>query len=88
MLITIRRIVVTLAAVLAAGLLLVNIYNSIVDAPNWGGNIPASLGAAREYFRFRNPGDFYRFFSPANQMVTLLALVLVWPLGWRVRLIT
>ncbi len=88
MLSTIRRVVVTIAAILAAGLLFVNVYNSIVDAPNWGSNIPASMGAAREYFTIRNPGNFYRLFSPANQVVTLVALVLVWPLGWRVRLLT
>ena len=88
MLTTIRRVVVTLAAILAAGLLLVNVYNSIVDAPNWGGDIPVSIEAARQYFKVRDPGDFYRFFSPANQIVTLIALALVWPLGWRVRLLT
>ena len=88
MLIIIRRIVVTIAAILAAGLLFVNIYNSIVDAPNWGSDIPASIGTARHYFSVRDPGDFYRFFSPANQVVTLIALGLVWPLGWRVRLLT
>jgi|SRR4051812_12197735 hypothetical protein len=88
MLISIRRIVVTLAAIIAAGLLFVNVYNSIVDAPNWGSNIPASIGAAREYFAVRNPGDFYRYLSPANQVVTLVAVVLVWPLGWPMRLLT
>ena len=88
MLITVRRIVVTLAAILAAGLLFVNVYNSIVDAPNWGSDIPSSIGAAREYFKIRDPGDFYRFFSPANQIITFVALVLVWPLGWRLRILT
>jgi hypothetical protein len=82
---TVRQIVITIAAVLAAGLLFANIYNSVVDAPNWGSDIPTSITAAREYFRFKDPGDFYRLFSPANQIVTLAALILVWPLGWRVR---
>ena len=88
MITTIRRIVVTAAAIIAAGLLFANVYNSIVDAPNWGSNIPTSLEAARGYFTVRDPGDFYRYFSPANQIVTLLALILVWPLGWRTRSLT
>lgn len=84
----IRRIILTVAAVLAAGLLFVNVYNSVVDAPNWGASIPASIDAARAYFAVSNPGSFYRFISPANQVVTVLALVFVWPLGWRTRILT
>jgi len=82
---TIRTIVVALAAMFAAGLLFVNIYNSLVDAPNWGNDIPASINAAREYFGVANPGTFFRMFSPANQIITLIALILCWPAGKNVR---
>ena len=82
---TIRKIVVAAAAILASGLLFANVYNSIVDAPNWGHNIPASLIAAREYFQVADPGTFYRLFSPVQQVLTLVAVVICWTANSRVR---
>jgi hypothetical protein len=80
-----RMVIICLAATLAAGLLFTNIYTSVVDAPNWGHDIPASIEAARAYFSAANPGTFFRIFSPASQIVTLLALVLCWRVDRRVR---
>src|SRR5206468_3846955 len=74
-------LILSLAATFAAGILFVNIYNSIVDAPNWGRDIPTSLNAAREYFQIANPGRFFRLVSPINQGLTLLALIACWPYG-------
>jgi hypothetical protein len=84
---TLRLVVTALAATFAAGLLFVNIYNSLVDAPNWGADIPGSIQATREYFRVANPGSFFRVFSPANQVLTLVALVLCWRTDKTVRYI-
>lgn len=81
----IRRIFICLAITFAAGLLFVNIYNSIVDTPNWGGNIPASIQASRDYYRFSHPGIFFRVFSPVAQIVTLVAFVICWTADKRVR---
>src|SRR5439155_23586248 len=78
---TIRTIIVALAATFAAGLLFVNIYNSLVDAPNWGSDIPVSINTVREYFKVANPGTFFRVFSPANQIIAFAALVLCWRAG-------
>ena len=80
-----RTVIICLAATIAAGLLFTNIYTSVVDAPNWGHDIPASIEAARAYFSAANPGTFFRIFSPALQIVTLLALVLCWRVDKRVR---
>lgn len=74
-------LVLSLAAMFAAGLLFVNVYNSIVDAPNWGRDIPTSIYAAREYFQIANPGRFFRLASPINQGLALLALIAAWPAG-------
>lgn len=74
----IRPILLGLSAATASGLLFVNLYNSIVDAPNWGVDIPKSMVTAREYFRIANPGSFFRIFSPANQVLALVALILCW----------
>jgi hypothetical protein len=83
---TLRKLSLALAISIAAGLLFTNIYNSLVDARNWGANIPASIQTARDYFKTANPGTFYRIFSPANQVADLLALILCWRAGKRVRI--
>src|SRR5882757_5161205 len=83
---TLRKLSLALAIALAAGLLFADIYNSMVDARNWGANIPASIQTARDYFKTANPGTFYRIFSPANQGAGLLALILCWQAGKRVRI--
>jgi hypothetical protein len=71
---------------IAAGLILANIYTSIVDVRSWGSNIPESIGTARNYFKVANPGDFFRIFSPINQVLALLALILFWKAGPSIRL--
>ena len=62
----------------ASGLLFTNFYTSIVDATSWGSDIPNSIGTAREYFKVVNPGNFFRLFSPVNQVLGLLVLILFW----------
>lgn len=74
----IRLVLIALTAAVASGLLFVNMYTSIVDAPNWGANIPHSIETARQYFSVANPGNFFRFFSPLNQLLALIAVVACW----------
>lgn len=71
---------------IAAGLLLTNVYNSLIDTRSWGSDIPNSIGTARDYFRTVNPGDFYRIFSPLNQIFALIALIVFWKVAPSVRL--
>lgn len=71
---------------LASGLLFTNIYNSLIDATSWGTNIPKSIETAREYFQAVNPGNFFRIFSPINQVLALLALILFWKVSATVRI--
>jgi hypothetical protein len=80
-----KRTVLFLSLVLGAGLMITNLYNSMIDARSWGSDIPVSLDTARQYFRTVNPGDFFRVFSPLNQVLALLGLVLFWRGGRRVR---
>ena len=75
---SIQTLLLILAATVASGLLFVNVYTSMVDAPNWGRDVPASIMAAREYFSVANPGTFFRIFSPVNQVLALLAVVVSW----------
>jgi hypothetical protein len=74
----IRLIVLGLSAAVAAGLLFVNLYNSLVDAPNWGVDLPSSISVARQYFSVANPGSFFRIVSPLNQILALVVVVLSW----------
>lgn len=71
---------------LASGLLFVNVYNSMIDATSWGTDIPKSIETAREYFKTVNPGNFFRVFSPVNQVLGLLALILFWKVSTTVRI--
>lgn len=71
---------------MASGLLLTNIYTSLVDARSWGANIPRSIETAREYFKTVNAGNFFRIFSPANQVLGLLVLILFWKVSTTVRI--
>jgi len=80
-----KRIIIFASLGIAAGLVLTNMYTSIVDVPAWGTNIPDSLQTARQYYRYSNPGNFFRIFSPLNQLLGLLAVILFWKRGKQVR---
>jgi hypothetical protein len=71
---------------IAAGLLLTNIYTSLIDARSWGSNIPSSIATARDYYKAVNPGNFFRIFSPVNQALALIMLVLFWKTSPSIRL--
>ncbi len=81
-----KKFVLCLSIAFMAGVTFVNIYNSIVDARSWGVNIPESVHAAREYFNVVNPGTFFRVFSPVNQVLALLALILSWKTSKKARI--
>jgi hypothetical protein len=81
-----RQSTLFIAATYAAGLLFVNIYNSVIDATSWGSNIPVSIETAKEYFKIVNPGNFMRIASPINQLLTLIALITCWKMGKKMRI--
>ncbi len=74
------------SAGIACGLLFVNLYNSLVDAKSWGSDLPNSIATTREYFKVVNPGNFFRIFSPLNQVLALLALIVFWKAGPGIRM--
>lgn len=81
-----QKVVVFLFITLTAGLLLTNMYTSIVDAPAWHSNIPDSLQATRDHYVVTNPGTFFRIFSPVNQFVAFITLILFWHTSKKARL--
>lgn len=81
-----KKIILFASISLASGLLFANLYTSLVDARSWGSNIPDSIAAARQYFKVVDPGAFFRVFSPANQVLGLIALVIYWKTSPSIRL--
>ena len=73
-----KKIFLFASITIAAGLILANVYTSLVDAQSWGSDIPHSMAAAREYFKVVNPGHFFRIFSPINQALGLITLLIFW----------
>lgn len=82
---SIKIIVLYLSIVFASGVLFVNIYNSIVDTTAWGSNIPKSIQVTRNYYQSVNPGTFFRVFSPVNQILAFLSLVIFWKSSGSIR---
>ena len=76
-----RIILLSLSAATTAGLLFVNVYNSVVDAANWNAALPDSIIAAREYFKVASPGTFFRIVSPAGQILALVTVIACWNYG-------
>jgi hypothetical protein len=81
-----KTVILFASICVASGLLFVNIYTSLIDANSWGSNIPDSIAAAREYFKTVNPGNFFRIFSPINQLLGLVVLIIFWKSDPSVRL--
>jgi hypothetical protein len=81
-----KSIILFSSVALASGLIFVNIYTSLVDAKSWGANIPESMAVARSYFAHVNPGNFFRVFSPINQVLGLLAVIVFWRSAPNIRL--
>jgi hypothetical protein len=81
-----KNVILFASITMGSGLLMANIYNSLVDAQSWGSDIPRSIEMARNYFKSVNPGYFYRLFSPVNQVLGLLSLVVFWKTAPAVRL--
>jgi hypothetical protein len=73
-------------SIIATGIVLgANVYNSVVDAPNWGATIPDSLETTKNYFAIGDPGTFFRVASPLAQILTLIALIVCWKAASGVR---
>ena len=70
----------------ACGLLFANFYTSLIDARAWGSDIPNSISITRQYFKTVNPGNFFRVFSPINQALGIIVLILFWKTSRSIRL--
>ncbi len=73
-----KKTALFLSITFMAGITFVNIYNSLIDANSWSSHIPESIAVVRQYYQSVNPGEFFRVFSPINQVLALLSLILFW----------
>ncbi|HEX5551751.1 MAG TPA: DUF1772 domain-containing protein [Chitinophagaceae bacterium] len=81
-----KKIVLFLSITIMAGVAFANMYNSIVDTTSWISNVPGSIAVFRQYYHSVNPGNFFRIFSPVNQILALLSLILFWKTSKKVRI--
>ena len=80
-----KKIILWLSIICAAGLTMVTFYNAIVDAQSWGADIPASIQTARDYFRHVDPRRFYTIIGPLNEVLIVLAIILFWKIAVSLR---
>ena len=81
-----KKIILLASVAVASGVLFANVFNSMVIAVSTASNIPNSIIAGGEFFKVANPGDFFKIFSPASQLLTLLSLILFWKNSNKARL--
>ena len=81
-----KKIILFASIAVASGVLFANVFNSMVIAVATASNIPNSIIAGGEFFKVANPGDFFKIFSPASQLLTLLSLILFWKNSNKARL--
>ena len=81
-----KKAILFLSISVASGLLMVSVYNTLVDAKSWGADIPASIQAARDYYRHVDPRRFYAIMGPLNQSLSLLTIILFWRYSVSLRL--
>jgi Domain of unknown function (DUF1772) len=80
-----KKAILFLSIICASGLMLVSVYNTVIDAHSWGSDIPASIQTARDYFQHVDPRRFFAVAGPINQLLSLLAIILFWKDGVSLR---
>ena len=73
-----KKWVLFLSIISASGLLMITIYNLVVDFKSWGADIPASIQTARNYYSQVDPRKFFQIIAPINQFLILLTIILFW----------
>jgi len=81
-----KKAILFLSIIIASGLVMVTVYNTLVDAKSWSSDIPASIQAARDYYKHVDPRRFYAFMGPPNLLLSLLTIILFWKDGVSLRL--
>jgi hypothetical protein len=67
-----------LSIIMASGLTMVTVYNTLVDARSWSSDIPASIQTARDYYKHVDPRRFYLIAGPPTVLLSLLTTIAFW----------
>jgi len=81
-----KKIIILISVAVASGVLFANVFTTMVIAVATESDIPNSVIAGREFFKHTNPGDFFKIFSPASQLLALVSLILFWKTSKKVRM--
>jgi len=73
-----KKLMLFLSIISASGLVMITIYNLLVDANSCGSNIPSSIQTARDYYRQVDPRNFFQIMAPINQFLILVTIILFW----------
>jgi hypothetical protein len=76
----------TLALLGLALLLGATVYESVVMAPNYERDVPASIALARNFLQRTTPAHYFRIVMPVTQVLLLAGIAASWPLAsarWR-----
>jgi hypothetical protein len=74
----VKKLIAFLSIICASGLVMVTIYNLIVDAKSWGADIPASIQTVRDYYKNVDPRNFFAIIAPINMVLIVLSIILFW----------
>ena len=80
-----KKAILFLSILVASGLTIVTVYNSLVDARSWNSDIPTSIQAARDYYKHVDPRLFYLIIGPPNFLLSILTIILFWKDGVALR---
>lgn len=76
-----EHILLTLALVDIALLLGGCVYESVVVAPNFERDVPASIEQARQFFQKRHGGHFFRVLAPLGQLLLVATVIVCWQIS-------
>lgn len=80
-----KKTILFISIIAAAGLTMVTVYNSLVDFKSWSEDVPSSIQVAREYYKHIDPRTFFSIVAPINQIAILLTVILFWRSSIRIR---
>src|SRR5262245_35280708 len=75
---TIRQFLLILAVIALGALFGASLYQSTIEGPNLGANLPDSVEHFRLFMGQNNPGNFFRVVAPAAQILVFLSLITGW----------
>jgi len=72
---TIKQLLLILSIVALGALFGASLYQSLIEGPNFGANVPDSLEHFHVFMGDNNPGNFFRVVAPAAQILVFVSLL-------------